>query len=98
MNAMETNLLVKADRMSESSLVSLGDWELAYLRLAMLKRVEDAVNESVLDTSEISSSCTNSPRREVGVQSFSAEQPCPSGQGYCEGYCGEGEITLETKG
>jgi len=50
MNATESNLLVKADRMTESSLVRLRDWELAYLRQAMVNRVEDALNESLNKT------------------------------------------------
>lgn len=71
MNATETNLLIRADRMSESTLVNLQDWELAHLRVAMLHRVEETLNESFHDARDASS-----PRREVGVQ------PCPSGQGY----------------
>ncbi len=88
MNAMETNLLVQADGMSESSLVSLGDWELAYLRLAMVNRVEDAVNESLQDTCDSNRPRATSPHRKVG------DQPCPPGQG-CRG---DDEVVLETKG
>ena len=54
MNATETKMLAEADRMSESTLVSLGDWQLAYLRMAMLNSVEDAVNGSLEDSDFIS--------------------------------------------
>ncbi len=47
MNATESNLLVQADHMSESMLVGLADWELAYLRAAMLHQVEETLNESM---------------------------------------------------
>ena len=47
MNAMESNLLVQADRMGESSLVDLRDWELAYLRVAMLRQVEETLVQSL---------------------------------------------------
>jgi len=60
MNATETKLLAKADKMSESMLVSLGDWELAHLRMAMLNGVEDAVNDSLQDSDFISRGQTES--------------------------------------
>ena len=72
MNVKESNLLARADRMSESTLVNLKDWELAYLRVAMLRRVEETLSESFGDACDD----THSPRREAGVQ------PCPPGQGY----------------
>lgn len=50
MNATDDKILADADRMSESTLVSLGDWQLAYLRMAMLNSVEDAVNDSLEDS------------------------------------------------
>ncbi len=54
MTATDSKLLTRADRMSESSLVSLRDWELAYLRMAMLNSVEEAVNDSLQDSQFIS--------------------------------------------
>lgn len=54
MTTTESKLLNRADRMSESSLVSLRDWELAYLRMAMLNSVEETVNESLRDETFIS--------------------------------------------
>ena len=47
MNASERELLVETDRLRESQLVRLEDWELAHLRAAMLHQVEETVNESV---------------------------------------------------
>ncbi len=58
MNATETKLLADADRMSESTLVSLGDWQLAYLRMAMLNSVEDVVNDSLADSDFVSRDLT----------------------------------------
>ncbi len=49
MNAMETNLLIRADRMSESTLVGLRDWELAHLRVAMLHQLEETLEASLAD-------------------------------------------------
>ena len=58
MNATDTKIIADADRMSESTLVSLGDWQLAYLRVAMLNSVEDAVNDSLEDKDFISRNLT----------------------------------------
>ena len=52
MNASENNLLAEADQMSESMLVRLEDWELAYLRAVMLRQVEQTLNESLLEPSD----------------------------------------------
>lgn len=52
MNASEHNLLAKADQMTESTLIRLEDWELAHLRVAMLRRVEQTLNETLSDSSD----------------------------------------------
>ena len=50
MNASERNFLAEADQMTESTLIRLEDWELAHLRVAMLRRVEQTLNETLLDS------------------------------------------------
>ncbi len=57
MNATESNLLVRSDEMSESTLVNLQDWELAYLRVAMLHQVEETLNESVEGACDTTDDC-----------------------------------------
>jgi hypothetical protein len=63
MNATESNLLIQTDQMSESKLVRLQDWELAYLRTAMLHQLEETLEESISDTPE-----NASPHRKVKGQ------------------------------
>lgn len=50
MNTSERNLLDESDRMSESMLVRLDDWQLAYLRAAMLHKVEETLNATLYPT------------------------------------------------
>ena len=74
MNASERNLLDESDRMTESMLVRLEDWELAYLRAAMLHEVEETLNASIGLMSSESETLNNtdvstSPRQEAGVAS-----------------------------
>ena len=45
MNNSEKNLLAETDPMSESHLVRLDDWQLAHLRVAMLRQVEETLSE-----------------------------------------------------
>ncbi|MEZ6193081.1 MAG: hypothetical protein R3C45_17550 [Phycisphaerales bacterium] len=52
MNASERNLLDESDRMTESMLVRLEDWQLAYLRAAMLHEVEETLNADRRDEDE----------------------------------------------
>jgi len=47
MNNTDQNLLLETDHMTESNLVSLDDWKLANLRLAMLKQVEETLSAAM---------------------------------------------------
>jgi len=47
MNSKQAKLLIRSDEMSESTLVRLEDWEIAYLRLAMVNQVQETLNESM---------------------------------------------------
>jgi hypothetical protein len=69
MKMIESNLLVDADRMSESTLVGLPDWELAYLRVAMLRKLEETLEQSI-DLKDDA----RSTRRGVGFQDHSYAQ------------------------
>lgn len=67
MNASERNLLDESDRMTESMLVRLEDWELAHLRVAMLHEVEETLNAALPCEDESLNTCANSPARKGGV-------------------------------
>lgn len=75
MNASERNLLDESDRMTESMLVRLEDWQLAYLRAAMLHEVEETLNAALPSTSNTQSTFANSPARKGGVAD-SADHTC----------------------
>ena len=49
MNATKSNLLTRADKMGETTRVTLSDWELAYQRLAMMDQVEEALEASLAE-------------------------------------------------
>lgn len=48
MNTAHTQWLSETDRMTESALIRMTDWERAYLRLAMNRQVEETLNEALL--------------------------------------------------
>ncbi|GAB4108567.1 MAG: hypothetical protein Kow00105_15920 [Phycisphaeraceae bacterium] len=48
MNTAHTQWLSETDRMTESALIRMTDWERAYLRLAMKRQVEETLNEALL--------------------------------------------------
>ena len=91
MNASERNLLDESDRMTESMLVRLEDWQLAYLRVAMLHEVEETLNAALPREDDHSSTLTDSPARKGGVAN-SADHACrraavPHASAW--GYCGK---------
>lgn len=68
MNASERNLLDESDRMTESMLVRLEDWQLAYLRVAMLHEVEETLNAALPGINDDNANTfANSPARKGGV-------------------------------
>ncbi len=97
MNTSERNLLTESDRMTESMLVRLEDWELAHLRVAMLHELEEALSTALLYTSDNQSTFANNPARKVGVASGASStlqrrtKPRPSGRG-----CGASDVSKHT--
>lgn len=68
MNTSERNLLDESDQMTESMLVRLEDWQLAYLRVAMLHEVEETLNAALPGVNDDNSSTSaHSPARKGGV-------------------------------
>ncbi len=71
MNAIESNLLIQADRMSESMLVGMQDWELAYLRVAMLHKVEETLEQSLIGSDAVqeerAGACVDRDVQGVGI-------------------------------
>ena len=47
MDATATRILDQSDSMSVSSLVRLSDWELAYLRVAMIKKLQEQIDTAL---------------------------------------------------
>ncbi len=77
MNASESKLLAEADRMSESMLVRLEDWELAYLKAAMLHQLEETLSESLQQDQQ---GPTLSPDREAVIQGCTPVRGYPHSQ------------------
>ncbi len=76
MNATESNLLVRADQMNESTLIRLEDWELAHLRLAMLHQVKETLEASLVDCAHgADEGCALSDRDHEPVQVCVSEDP-----------------------